>query len=292
MNLTLREIIDTANKRVENELGFSWLSNARSNVDTIRKHKKVRNLEFEPNKIALVCGAGPSLSDEKHIEFIKKYRDRFAIFAVDVAFPVLYKHEIYPDFTVNVDSTAMPECFLFKKLPKKCKLIAATIAHPKNLMAWPNQSEIYFYNLKAESKLTNDITLLYSTLDMLESRLNVGEFCVNLATKYFNYGLVVTVGLDFAYVDNKNYADGTVHEVSQEESYGLDNYIMLDCFGKPVNTNASFIGFLIAFMANYKNVYTKKSTLISLNKGILPLKYDFDKLLEFMKKVDSLAAKA
>ncbi|MDD4292272.1 MAG: DUF115 domain-containing protein [Clostridia bacterium] len=279
---TVRQILEGINQRVETEMRFLWNSNARANLADVKHFKKLRNIEFFPNKVAMICAAGPSLSDPKHIEFIKKYREHLYIFAVDTAFPVLYKNDIYPDVTVNVDAGDLSSCFVFKKLPLHCKLVASSISHPKTIETWPNRKEIYLYNLKAETSETiTNISRMFQNFDSIDSRLNVGEFIVQLAIKYFNFNLLIMTGLDFAYVGDKDYADGTAHEIVREEQ----EYTLLDVFEQPVKTSPSFIGFLIAFKHNFIEYYSKKALFFSLNKGILPFPYELDKAEKFMEQL-------
>jgi len=68
----------------------------------------ILNNKFE-NKTALVVGAGPSLKD--NIDLIKKYSDRFIIFAVNRALDCLLDYNIIPNFGVFTDSNYILHTF-------------------------------------------------------------------------------------------------------------------------------------------------------------------------------------
>ncbi|BEJ66646.1 hypothetical protein B10204_12970 [Campylobacter jejuni] len=53
----------------------------------------------------VVC-AGPSL--QKQIPLLKKYQENFVIFCVDGAYPLLVKHNITPDYVLNLDFEEYP----------------------------------------------------------------------------------------------------------------------------------------------------------------------------------------
>ncbi|MBR1908349.1 motility associated factor glycosyltransferase family protein [bacterium] len=64
--------------------------------------------EFD-GKTALIVGAGPSLKD--NIDLIKKYSDRFIIFAVNRSLDCLFEHNVIPNFGVFTDSNYITHTF-------------------------------------------------------------------------------------------------------------------------------------------------------------------------------------
>jgi len=64
--------------------------------------------KFE-GRTGLIVGAGPSLKD--NIDLIKKYSDRFIIFAVNRALDCLFEHNVVPNFGVFTDSNYIVHTF-------------------------------------------------------------------------------------------------------------------------------------------------------------------------------------
>jgi hypothetical protein len=53
-------------------------------------------------KTAVIISAGPTL--DRNLETIKKYRDRFVLFAVGTALKTLYANDIKPDFLCIIET--------------------------------------------------------------------------------------------------------------------------------------------------------------------------------------------
>ena len=64
--------------------------------------------KFE-GRTALIVGAGPSLKD--NIDYIKKYSDRFVIFAVNRTIDFLLDHDVIPNFAIFTDTRFVLKTF-------------------------------------------------------------------------------------------------------------------------------------------------------------------------------------
>lgn len=266
------------NDKTEDYFRATWERNARINVHG--KYKKINNVEFTPKPLTLICGSGPSL--EMHIDFIKKYRDKLLIFAADTTFAILYKHEIYPDFVCNIDSSdSLEACFVFKDYAirlRNTKMVAATVSSPLVLQAF--QGTKYLFNLGAELETLRKVRLMFPTYPTIESKYNVGEFMLNLAIKYFLSRNVAITGLDFAYVGDKYYSGGCpMPDATRKEIYLYDSDMNLCA------TDTMFLTYMIELFNNYQDEYHKKAQIFNLSKGVLPLKYRLNECVEFLDNI-------
>lgn len=83
----------------------SWMSTAAGvagNIAVWRNREVLRLVDGVKNFPAIICGAGPSLSQS--IPYLRQYRDRIFIFAVGRAFKTLDGHGIRPDMVVEIDA--------------------------------------------------------------------------------------------------------------------------------------------------------------------------------------------
>ncbi len=79
-----------------------WTRNLFANFSILKDAHPIQELFSTcDNKAALICGAGPSLSQD--IPYIKKYRDRFLLMASDTALRPLQLSRIDPDIVLSVD---------------------------------------------------------------------------------------------------------------------------------------------------------------------------------------------
>ena len=89
----------------------SWARNLTANFVHLERARPVRRLfGLTPNRTALVCGAGPSLTDD--LEKIAGIRDRVVLIAVDTALRVLLSGGIDPDLVVTVDPQPLNRYYL------------------------------------------------------------------------------------------------------------------------------------------------------------------------------------
>lgn len=279
-NTALNTIMSRSNALTTDFFAEKWLRNSRVNYANKDKFRKVQNYELDSKRTPLICGAGPSLTE--HIPFIREHRDKLLIIAVDAAFSILYKEDIFPDITVNIDagSDAFIPCFAFVNYAKfRGVLFAASVSSPEMLNAWRNP--IHLYNLRDRTNpvLTRIETLLLPKFGGMDSKYNVGEFCVNMAIKYFGYKAVGFTGIDLAYVNHKYYADGVGHAIVAPDE-PENNFYILNNDREPVPTCNVFLVYQAAFLKNYLTEYVRKARIYNLSRGILPLKYNKEGFLQ------------
>jgi hypothetical protein len=254
-----------------------WLSNAQQNIEATRLHGKLQDAPMDRNKAALVCGSGKSL--DLHIEFIRQYRELLCLFAVDMAYPILMKHGLEPDFTVNMDPTeSLKACF--DQAPKNSlgSLIAATISSPAVVSSWGGR--VYFYNLyDPRTPVLNRVLEQFPQFINVESKFNVGELTVCMTSTIFGFKHVGFTGIDLAYWHDEYYGTGARQPFTPDSAELL---ILWNNEDQPTVTTRRFALYMQAFVQNYQNIYSQAASIYCLSKGIIPLRYrlgDFERML-------------
>lgn len=279
-NSNLQNIMTRSNQITMDYFADMWARNSRVNYANKDKFRKIQNYQLDPNRTPFICGAGPSLTE--HIPFIRENRDKLLLIAVDAAFSVLYKEDIFPDITVNIDasSESFVPCFSFVNYAKfHGVLFAASISSPELLSVWKNPT--YLYNLRDRNNplLTKIETVLLPKFGGMDSKYNVGEFCLNMVIKYFGYKAVGFTGIDFAFLNHKYYADGIGHAIEPPDAPEHTFYV-LNNDREPIPTCNVFLVYQAAFLKNYLTEYVRKARIYNLSRGILPLRYNKDGFIQ------------
>jgi hypothetical protein len=173
------------------------------------------------NKKVLIISAGPSV--DNHLEWIKKYQDRFVIVCVDVILRKLEKNSIVPDIVVSIDPS--PECGKF------------LTTDDKNFL---KNSAIIFLSQQEESVLKKVEHLNYyfsqvypvcEELGYSFSLPNVGTFSFAMSV-FLKANELYLVGNDAAFNQETGdrYASDSSHEMSDivEEKHKVDDNIVSD----------------------------------------------------------------
>jgi hypothetical protein len=271
----LRET-NEATARAMNEI---WLANACANEGIQYLHRGLQDIPTPRSKIALVCGSGKSL--DLHVDLILRNRKKLDLIAVDMAYPALLKHGIEPDLVVTMDpNESLKRCFEQMPDQRSGSLIAATVSHPAVLASW--KGTIYFYNLfDPGAPALGQVAEMFPNIAPVDSKFNVGELSVCLASMYFGHEQVGFTGLDLAYWENQYYASGvpTVFTPNQSELT-----ILWNNKNQPTLTTRKFVVYMQAFMKNYEMSYSRVSSLYNLSRGIIALNY---RLAEFASLLDA-----
>lgn len=254
-----------------------WLSNAQANRFVVDKHRKLSSLVPCRQKVAFVCGAGPSLG--YHLDVIKHYRSKIEIWCVETAYPILRQNDIRPEYVINMDATDISKPLSMFGEHGGTSLIVSTVTHPSIISAWKNR--MYFYNLfdpNVAPLLT--IAKTYPKLPCVASKFNVGELCMQFACCIMEYPVVAMTGMDYGFVNDDIYAKGHGHNIAPEEKLGI--ICLFSNLSKPIYTTVQYYEFCKAFMINYEQ-YRKNCSILNLSMGIIPLRYDKAKVINILK---------
>lgn len=288
------EILRQINRNTINAFRPLWERNAKLNYYEYGKRKKINNIKnYMPdmNKTPiLVCGGGPSLGD--HFDFIKEYRKKMVVFAVDMAMHSLVKHDIYPDFLVNVDpqGSILCECIKDLNLGKRkipTIMLMSVFTSPEILHYWTGYVMYYRLFDPDNPVYTEQGEKYFSNLYGIPSKLNVGEFTVSMATFFSKY--VAYTGIDFAFYGGKYRSDGSYKIEATEKESGdptVDDSSMLlqDYKGDDIYTTDLMLDYCKQFETNLPH-YEKQAKLFSLSKGIIQRPYALEEFKDYINNV-------
>ena len=189
------------------EVGVNCIINSLDNLEKMQKSYIVSDFRDKgKGKVALIAGAGPSLS--KNIEILKENREKFIIFSVGASYKTLKNNGITADFlfiTEPRDTSGQ----LLGCDTSNTTLIAEPFTHAST------------WNLNTKNKITflsqnnflNDWILKSLSLNHLKlSTSGTVTFMALIMADFMNFDKIVLLGQDLAYSDASCYAKGSAYE--------------------------------------------------------------------------------
>ncbi len=196
-----------ANINTINKLGAIATINTLANTEKIINAPLVSSLkDIYKDKTALIASAGPSLRE--NIETIKKYREKFILFAVGPSLKLLCQNSIEPDFLCiaeSLDTSAQIEGINLENI----NLIFEPFSHS------------YLWNLKTKNKFlyfSRDNFLndwLANVLDInISDNKTIGtvSYLALSSAKTMGFKKIILCGQDLAFKDGNCYAKGSAYE--------------------------------------------------------------------------------
>jgi hypothetical protein len=173
---------------------------------------------FSGMPVVLVA-AGPSL--DKNINILKQYKDNVIILCADICTFKLLENDIIPDFVCNIDSHETVMEFFHGLDTSILNLICPTTAYPKLVNEWGGK--LIFFNQadipgQDKDKVLSKITKKTGGFGTLFNRFFVGATMLQIA-KILNPSIIMLIGYDFAFTDNKPYCDGTTKRRVEYENF-------------------------------------------------------------------------
>lgn len=189
-------------------------------IDNLKK-KRLEGLNVKPiiflfnnffynNVPVVLVGAGPSL--DKNINKLKAYQDNAIIVCTDMALFKVIKEGIKPDFVVNVDPSNIVSKIWEKIDTKNMNLVCPTTTHKNTIDNW--EGNIFLYNqidIKDTPKgdLLSDLIQPTKKFGNFPNRYFVGATAFQLS-HIFKPSIVILMGYDFAYTNDKLYCEGVL----------------------------------------------------------------------------------
>ena len=192
-----------------------WKNNYDMNIElghlSLQKSKPILFIQntkpYQEMPVVLIV-AGPSL--DKNIEELKGYKDNCIIVCADVVLFKLVEHEIKPDFVVNVDPHESITRFFEKFDTSDIALVCPVTTNPKTIQSW--KGNIFYYVQSdvpgfPKGEALKRINRNIKSWGTLFNRFFVGASMLQFASM-LNPSMILLVGYDFAYTDDKPYCDG------------------------------------------------------------------------------------
>ncbi|EDP4117434.1 motility associated factor glycosyltransferase family protein [Campylobacter jejuni] len=181
----------------DSKISLSCYENFYKNIPLMLKNIPFKRIIDERKGLfesCIVVCAGPSL--QKQIPLLKKYQENFVIFCVDGAYPLLVKHDITPDYVLNLDFEEYPLEFFKEVNPEnKTLFILAASTHPSVVD--------YLYKKQIPLSVTLSDNLPYQNLHIndfgyLEFGTHVGHACYTLAIA-LKFKNIIFIGQDLSF---------------------------------------------------------------------------------------------
>ncbi|EOF7244968.1 motility associated factor glycosyltransferase family protein [Campylobacter jejuni] len=181
----------------DSKISLSCYENFYKNIPLMLKNIPFKRIIDERKGLfesCIVVCAGPSL--QKQIPLLKKYQENFVIFCVDGAYPLLVKHDIIPDYVLNLDFEEYPLEFFKEVNPEnKTLFILAASTHPSVVD--------YLYKKQIPLSIALSDNLPYQNLHIndfgyLEFGTHVGHACYTLAIA-LKFKNIILVGQDLSF---------------------------------------------------------------------------------------------
>ncbi|ECL3020117.1 motility associated factor glycosyltransferase family protein [Campylobacter jejuni] len=181
----------------DSKISLSCYENFYKNIPLMLKNIPFKRIIDERKGLfesCIVVCAGPSL--QKQIPLLKKYQENFVIFCVDGAYPLLVKHDITPDYVLNLDFEEYPLEFFKEVNPEnKTLFILAASTHPSVVD--------YLYKKQIPLSIALSDNLPYQNLHIndfgyLEFGTHVGHACYTLAIA-LKFKNIILVGQDLSF---------------------------------------------------------------------------------------------
>ncbi len=196
------------------------------NLPQMIKHPSYKELIDKRSNLsdtAIIVSTGPSLT--KQLPILKKYANKTTIIAADSSYPILYKHNIKPDYVLSLERIPLTSEFFnnnFGDFDKDIIFICVALTHP-NTVKYLNIKKANFMLIPRPTLFSKYINLKkYAYLGYGGS---VAHMCFELCIK-LNFKNIILIGQDLAYGEDgfshtKDYINLDKHQGHFERDFGL-----------------------------------------------------------------------
>ena len=191
--------------------------------------------DLHKNKPILVVATGPSLN--KQMPLLAQYKDQFVIVAVDPAVPILKSHGIVPQFVMSIDPKKRPY-WKYNELDDDTTFVIEIGCCPD--VAWSNNKK--YLVTSCHKDVHRLITSLGAHAPYLQTGGSVGTSAFSLAC-HMGGNPIVMIGMDLAWTDGKDHAEGYVSQYSREvlDARHAKGFEIEGHDGKPVRTERQLL---------------------------------------------------
>ena len=170
------------------------------------------NSLFHTDKTLAIIGASPNLDNT--ISELKENPEKYFIIATDTSFQILLQHKIIPQVVATLDGQVISSRHFLQKIPNSTILLADFCANPNIIEKFlKNKSKIAFTNTGHPLVSLFDLWLFQKNNKKSIYRVSAGNGTVLQLALDFGFSIGFTkyqlFGAEFAYTQNKPYAQGT-----------------------------------------------------------------------------------
>ena len=211
----------------------------------------------EGRTIAVVAG-GPTASEQ--FEWLRAKRDDIQVVAVSTALRSLVAAEMVPDQVVVIDpKSEMVDHFKGVEMPKLTgtPLVYLPTVHRKVIEMWPGPRLVTYIQRPRFEQLARTVSRGVLFCDGSVTHVAV-DLAVRMAAK-----MIVLIGADFCFPDQKRHVDGAVHNTPVSDGEGAAHPSVVNGLGHRTPSRTDMVGFL----RDLEGYIARHPTVIFRNTG-------------------------
>lgn len=236
------------------------------NIKHIIRSKDVSQLKGVFNKIpAIVVAAGPSLN--KNIEYIKQFKNKALIIAVDTIAERLIKEGIIPEFICSVERGELTYSYFYKdkSYPSEVSLVGPLLLYPDIFEEFKNELII------PVRENVGEYVWLKKMLNLSDNNsISMGQSCAHVAfglAEHLGASPIILVGQDLAYgkTQEETHASNTIYDQKPVTTNSSVKRITTEgYYGEQVETTEIWNAFRNWFESE---TFNKKLNVINATEG-------------------------
>ena len=237
-----------------------WLDNCRVNK-ALKKGKLSDLLDHAKGKVLIQAAFGYSLS--KHIDLLKKYKDKVEVMCCDKAFGYLMENGIIPTYCLIADASVTIDWIKGQDISKTI-LLSNVAANPEWTLNW--KGPLYFYVNWDNIGTAHILGRAADCWEVIPASSNVSNAQVVLATQILNADYNLLTGYDYSWEDDGDYyASGA----SPKKDY-MHHADMISPYGYLAKTSSNLM-FSCNWLAQYLMKFNTLKVINCSERGILAI---------------------
>lgn len=252
----IQQYIRSATTAIGNDVHDS-LQGLEQNLINLTSLSKAKNPYYLKNKFkdkpAVMVAAGPSLN--KNIHYLKEYKDKVIIIAVDTIVERLLQENIVPHFVCSVERVDKVYEYFYKDkdIPKEVTLVAPLVLDPRVFEKFKGEYIIPFRTEVTEYRW------LQNMLEIKEDcSTPVGLSCAHMAfgiAQHLGCSPIIMIGQDLAYdtITGRTHVNGTTYDDKTSHIDHANDEIVTGYYNNQVNTTTIWLTFKYWFESQILN---------------------------------------
>jgi len=275
--VTHKDCVNQSNT-VFGQFGYDkWIPTTKKNAE-LKYHdtEELRNVGV--GKTLVSCAMGASL--EKHVDTLKKYRDRFDIITCDKGFKVLVDKGITPDYVQLADTNVETKWMGGDDSPlwEKTQGVAL-LSTPYGNHEWTKRwkGPIYFYVNKDAIRSEKRFGQLMPNMRVIPASTNVSNAMIVFATgsdeakheNFMGYDRILLTGYDYSWKIGQNYY---AFNDPKPKRFYMSHRVLMGIDNEAVNTSQNLF-FSMKWMYSYLSQHPYLAVTNCSGEGILNISH-------------------
>ncbi len=217
-------------------MAWTWYENFLDNLKYTFHDETITSLFNQYTCPVIVVAGGPSLT--KQLPLLKSIKGKCVILCAGSTIRTLLKHDIEPDYIVNVDG-GQKNLLHFETLQNSHINYIYGLQSTKGIRENFKGNSFYFSPI-SEPLSKTFIKKYMPSIRKIEGGVSVATYTLAIAS-YISGGPIALIGQDLAYTNNSSHADGNVQQ--EQRKYVEDHFYkkVLGYFDDEVFSDATLI---------------------------------------------------